>query len=276
MPLTFNTLLRDAGLDPGHVRLLRHETRRHGRTPYSLWRDDLVRFDDYQRIQKRSRSGYFASPYWASFVVTPSGKTLFASISVIGSTVDIPADWIDPISGRNTAALADYDLYDLVHSDALADYAGRLVIDWGTGARTWAQRAERQDKTIVELWERFVAPSFPGYVTFIAQLSDIEALPQDWRTALQAARGIYLLTCPSTKEQYVGSACGEGGFMGRWLEYAATGHGGNVGLRMREPANYRVSILQVAGSGDDREAILAMEVLWKQKLQSRDMGLNRN
>ncbi len=276
MPLTFNTLLTDVGLDPADVRLLRHETQRHGRTPYSLWRDDLARFDDYQRVQKRARSAYFSSPYWASFVVTPAGKTLFTGISKIGQTSTIPSDWVDPISGRNAVSLADYDLYDLDSFPAMSDYSGRLVVDWGSGTRSWAQRAARQNKTIVELWERFVAPPFPGYLDFVAQLSEIEALPRDWRTALSAVHGVYLLTCPLTKEQYVGSAYGENGFLGRWLEYATTGHGGNVVLRLREPANYRISILQVAGSSDGRDAVLAMEALWKRKLQSRDMGLNRN
>src|SRR3546814_6026723 len=43
------------------------------------------------------------------------------------------------------------------------------------------------------------------YTAFIANLSAIEALPSNWLAALRAARGIYLLTCPRTKEQYVGS-----------------------------------------------------------------------
>src|SRR3546814_6863570 len=47
--------------------------------------------------------------------------------------------------------------------------------------------------------------AFPGYTAFIANLSAIEALPSNWLAALRAARGIYLLTCPRTKEQYVGS-----------------------------------------------------------------------
>jgi hypothetical protein len=34
--------------------------------------------------------------------------------------------------------------------------------------------------------------------------------------------------------------------------------------------------LEVAGSTASYEDIIAMETLWKQKLQSREMGLNRN
>jgi len=54
------------------------------------------------------------------------------------------------------------------------------------------------------------------------------------------------------------------------------GHGGNVGLKSRDPADYQVSILEVSGSTATVEEVLAAEQLWKAKLQSREMGLNRN
>jgi hypothetical protein len=93
---------------------------------------------------------------------------------------------------------------------------------------------------------------------------------------LSASRGVYLLTCPKTREQYVGSASGAGGFHARWMSYVRDGHGGNVGLKTRDPSDYQVSILEVAGSAATPEDVLAMEGLWKQKLQSREMGLNKN
>ena len=86
----------------------------------------------------------------------------------------------------------------------------------------------------------------------------------------------YLLTCPRTREQYVGSATGAEGFHGRWLSYTRDGHGENVMLKSRDPSDYQVPILEVAGSAVPFEEILAMEALWKQKLQSRETGLNRN
>lgn len=54
------------------------------------------------------------------------------------------------------------------------------------------------------------------------------------------------------------------------------GHGGNVGLRIRQPSDYVISVLEVAGSSATTEEILALEVNWKVKLQSRDIGLNHN
>jgi hypothetical protein len=85
-----------------------------------------------------------------------------------------------------------------------------------------------------------------------------------------------LLTCPKTKEQYVGSANGDEGFWGRWQCYAQSGHGGNLGLKSRDPSDYQISILEVAGTSATPGEILLMEGRWQAKLQSREMGLNKN
>jgi hypothetical protein len=60
------------------------------------------------------------------------------------------------------------------------------------------------------------------------------------------------------------------------MDYVTTGHGGNVALKSREPSDYQVSILEVAGSSLQIEDIVAMETRWKRKLQSGEMGLTRN
>lgn len=117
---------------------------------------------------------------------------------------------------------------------------------------------------------------FPGFQALIILLSEIETIPANWKVALSATRGIYLLTCPKTREQYVGLASGAEGFLGRWREYFASGHGGNVALKSRDPSDYQISILETVGSAASLDDLLFLEVRWKMKLQSRDMGLNRN
>lgn len=108
------------------------------------------------------------------------------------------------------------------------------------------------------------------------QLSEIGSMPSTWAVALSSTRGIYLLTCPRTKEQYVGMASGSDGFLGRWREYFASGHGGNVALKSRDPSDYQVSILETVGTEATVTDLQSAEVRWKAKLQSREMGLNRN
>ena len=72
----------------------------------------------------------------------------------------------------------------------------------------------------------------------------------------------------------MGSGTGQCGFWQPWQDYMRTGHGGNVVLKSREPSDYQVSILQVAGTDATTDDILAMEQRWMTKLQSRKMGLN--
>lgn len=170
----------------------------------------------------------------------------------------------------------NYNVYELAPEPRLDDLIGSLLIEWGPGERAWIQRADQQDKQITELRTGFKEPEFPGFLNFIGSLSNLGQLPSGWITAFKSAKGIYLLTCPKTKEQYVGSATGEGGFWRRWQEYAQTGHGGKVALKSRDLSDYQISILEVAGTASTADGILRTEARWKAKLQSREMGLNRN
>jgi GIY-YIG catalytic domain len=273
----FNTILVGAGLNLADVRLLRHKVQSSakGHSPYELWRDHRTGFDTYQSIQSFENRNKLQSPYWAAFVGTPSDQTLFIGLFTVKNRRVLDIDTPRPdMEGIDKAGSKDF--YDLSLESTMEDLIGRLFIDWGAGVRSWIQYASRQDKKVTELNTAFKEPEFPGFLNFMEPLSKLENLPKDWATALQHSKGIYLLTCPKTKEQYVGSATGEQGFWQRWQDYALTGHGGDVALKSREPSDYQVSILEVAGTAATPEDILAMEIHWKKKLQSREMGLNRN
>lgn len=277
MPLLFNTLLSQAGIDPKDVRLLRHKDQRSlkGRSPYELWRDDRPMFEMYQSDQAFGNRTKLTGKYWAVFVGTPSDETFFAGLySVTYLGINIEARYLPHLDTNSDPETAD--VYDLTLVDEFKEFDGTLFIEWGLGKRSWIQRADNKNKQIVELKREFQEPEFPGYLNFISQLSQLDALPLTWTASLKASRGIYLLTCPRTREQYVGSASGENGFWGRWQNYLMTGHGGNVELKIRDPSDYQVSILEVAGTSATTLDILNMEVLWKKKLQSREMGLNKN
>lgn len=278
-PLNFADLLGKAAIAPVNVRMLRHQARGPaGRTPFTLWRDGAGQFDEYQAVQDTANRAKLNAPVWASFVVTPAAATLFVGLYDATRIGIAPADRIDPLSRQADQAWSGiaYDQYALRPLEALSGYIGRLTVDWGPGMRSWIQRADRQPKPIVEILRAYREPDYPGHARFLRQLSDLEAMPPAWAAVLRASRGVYLLTCPRTREQYVGSASGEGGFLTRWLGYLATGHGGNVALKCRDPSDYQVSILEVCASSASVDDILATEQLWKAKLQSREMGLNRN
>jgi hypothetical protein len=283
-PFRFNSLLAHAGVPIGDTILLRHQKVIPGRpTPYALWRDNRPEFERFQSYQNPAHRSYFSRPCWASFVVSPAGETLFVGLYESRLVGTVSPKLLDPVTGlipgadkADAARIGPYDLYECLLDSRLSEFDGRLVINWGRGHRSWGQVAANQDKEIVELRREVTETPFPGHLNFIASLSEIASLPVSWQTALASVRGIYLLTCPRTKEQYIGKASGSQGLWGRWLEYFQTGHGGNVGLKSRDPSDYQVSILEVCGSGLSESDIVALECLWKEKLQSREMGLNRN
>lgn len=277
MPIMFNTILREAGLPLADVRLIRHKDKKaiRGRTPYELWRDNRPQFELYQSTQSIPNRKKFTAPYWAVFIVNLNDDTMFAGLYAVryGGLLkkDTPRPHMEGIDEAGSC-----DVYDLTLQNTLSDLIGKLFIDWGPGALAWVQYTDRNDKPITELRMAFQEPAFPGFLNFIQALSKLDNVPKSWITALQFSRGIYLLTCPKTKEQYVGSATGEEGFWGRWQDYIHTGHGGNLGLKSRDPSDYQISILEVAGTSATTEDILRMEGRWQSKLQSLEMGLNRN
>jgi hypothetical protein len=277
MPIMLNTLLREARFHPADVRLLRHQDQRsaRGRTPYELWRDVRPEFDRYQNTQTFDNRSKLKTKYWASFVGTAGGETLFVGVYAVRYVGVLAEDkrmpHCDDIDKAGTC-----DQWDLTLQEPLSDLIGRLYIDWGEGTRAWIQYADRRDKPVTEIRQTFQEPAFPGFMEFREPLSRIEGLPKGWIEVLRSSRGVYLLTCPRTKEQYVGSATGEDCFWQRWMTYVGDGHGGNVGLKSRDPSDYQVSILEVAGSAATTDEIRRMEGRWQSKLQSREMGLNRN
>jgi hypothetical protein len=276
----FNSILESANVHPKDVRLVRHKDKRatRGRTPYELWRDAGKGhlFELYQAGQGIENRKKFDSPYWAVFIVNFNNETMFAGLYRAKYRGLLEHDTPQPHIEGGIAKANSSDVWDLTLDEKLNDLIGRLFINWGDGALAWVQYANRQDKPVTELRTAFREDVFPGFMNFIEPLSRIDCLPKSWSEALQNTRGVYLLTCPKTKEQYVGSARGNQGFWGRWQNYVQTGHADNKGLKSREPSDYQVSILEVAGSSATDDDILKMEGRWQTKLQSLEMGLNRN
>lgn len=278
MPFQFNSLLDDTGIDPADVRLLRHQPKVGDKFLLDVWRTDCAAFEDYQSVQLTSKRSSFTRRYWACFIGTWDGRTVFAGLYSVGAFTPLTESWTDPISGI-LQSQGSLDRYTTTRIDVLDEYEGRLYIDWGggsSGKRAWVQRAEAQNKVIAELHLDSRDQPFPGLMSLVTPLSSLAGMAPTWIERLIAAKGVYLLTCPRDGSLYVGSATAEGGFWSRWEAYRANGHGGNVALAGRERSDLIVSVLQVAGSADTADDIVAAEQIWKQKLQSRQLGLNRN
>lgn len=271
--LTFNDLLALGGIDPTWVRLVRHQDRRlpDGRL-HEVWRTDRPSFEAYQGTQARDVFPFGAT--LASFIVTEARKTVFVGMYLVDGVGTCPPGATDALIKIDVAGQFQYDLRPL---DLLSDYRDKLAIEWGPGARVWVQHAAKQPKPVIEIAEQY-EPKFPGFRSFTRLIDDVPTLPSGWQQVLRSVKGVYLLVDVETGQQYVGSAKGADSLLGRWIDYATDGHGGNLGLKevgRSGRRTYQVSVLEVVDENTPDETIEQAESFWKSKLLSREFGLNR-
>ncbi|MCP5072688.1 MAG: GIY-YIG nuclease family protein [Rhodobacteraceae bacterium] len=130
---------------------------------------------------------------------------------------------------------------------------------------------------------------FPGFEGIELSFEELEALVrnerQDWKTASESVKGIYLITDIQSGKRYIGSAYGDEGIWSRWCSYAANGHGGNVELRALIKDSrleycrkfFRFALLEYRAARTPDEIMLEREAFWKRILLTRgDIGPNRN
>ena len=272
--LTFNDLLALEGIDTARVRLVRHQDNRLGPgRMYEAWRNNREAFEAYQSVQGRDVFG--VGDLLASFVVTEARKTVFVGIYRVNHVGTCPPGSIDALLKHDVSGYVRYDLQLL---EDLADYRDKVVIDWGAGARSWHQRAARQAKPVIEIAEQY-EPRFPGFREFVRPVDEVPSLPNGWQQVLRSVKGVYVLVDVDSGQQYVGSAKGADSLLGRWMDYAAGGDGGDVGLKAAAKGgrrNYQVSVLEVVDASTPDDTIEQIESYWKNKLLSRRFGLNRN
>lgn len=132
-------LLAEEGLPLDGVTLARHQdTRmRGGITMFRLWRNQPDEFARYEAVQ--GREVFHVGGYIASFVVDSEGDVVFVGLSRVTSCArnqePVLFDYLDE---RNEPG--EVFVYEFERDERLAPYEGRLVIDWGPGARSWCQR----------------------------------------------------------------------------------------------------------------------------------------
>lgn len=270
--LTFNDLLDLGGIDSGQVRLARHQDGRlRAGKLYEAWRTNRTAFEAYQSAQ--AREVFQVGDFVASFIVTEARKTVFVGMYRVATVGSCPPGSTDVLLGTDVSGHVQYDLRP---QDALSEYQDRLVIEWGAGTRSWVQWAGKQPKKILEIADQY-EPRFPGFRSFTRLVDEIPTLPPGWQQVLRSVKGVYLLVDVENGQQYVGSAKGGDSLLGRWMEYAADGHGGNLGLKAagkKGRRTYQVSVLEVVDENMPDETIEQIESYWKSKLMSRQFGLN--
>ena len=173
-----------------------------------------------------------------------------------------------------------------------AGLVGRLIVDFATpGLRGRAFFLERyyEQMTVSEiLSKRYEGIEFDGYDRISLSFRELEALiragAERWKSALQFAKGVYLITDRMTGKGYVGSAYGDSGIWSRWSSYVYSGHGSNVELRELLDGrgfeyarmHFQFSLLEHILPSASDQYVIERENFWKRALMTREFGLNSN
>lgn len=227
--------------------------------------------------------------YIASFIGREAGKALFVGLYSIGSSKPLSYDeyWAMPanrelkalgMTGYSDGARSSIHLFDLGLTEFYSEWAGKMIVGWPPPERSWWRRAHRNELPILAVLEESqLHAAMPEWDAIDLGWEELRVLPTRWKAALKEWRGIYYIFDTLDGKAYVGSACGRDNILGRWLQYAARGHGGNQLLRRRDPRNFRLTILQRLSPDIDPAAVIRIEGSWKERLHTRQpYGLNEN
>lgn len=128
MRIKFNTVLRQFGVDPCTVLLIRHTESKRFDNLYDVWKQGGILFSRFLTNRGNGdRTKLTGRPNWAHFVRDPYGETLFISL--------VKARYLGPSSVEDPSR---YDLYRVDKYQDFSDLEGKMVIEWGSG-RTYLQ-----------------------------------------------------------------------------------------------------------------------------------------
>lgn len=284
MSLTLDSLLKICGFDSaGKVKLVRHKDRQ-----FDI---GVIRrsghFDFYQSVQRRPV--FNDCERLVSFVGNDGTYATFAGVYDVRGIktpkrIAVPASF--PFLEMSVAGCS---MYELTRDGRFAELEDRLVIDWGRGVKSWVQHFRPdKPKPVVELLPFGSAGHFPGFENVLLPYDELSRivrhplLHREWHLMLKSVAAVYLILDARTGHQYVGSAYGQDGLLGRWRTYVKNPDGGNVMLKKllsKRPgaqSDFMFSILRTLPTTRTPKEVISSEYFYKQKLGSRAFGLNTN
>lgn len=168
--------------------------------------------------------------------------------------------------------------FELEQTDFYESWKGKMIVHWPGLERSWWRWADRNEVPVIAIHEESALDAaMPKWDQLKLSWDDLSVIPSSWRTVLSQWRGIYYIFDQSDGKGYVGSAYGTDNLLGRWLNYAASGHGGNKLLRKRKPENLIFTILQRVSPDMEINEVIQLESTWKERLHTHaPFGLNDN
>ena len=286
--MEFNDLLGKEGIDPKTVLVLRHRPQqrefRKVLPRLAAERPDI--YNAYQQQQSLSvEPAMVKADFVASFIGHEAGKALFIGLYRRGQWRPLTHNeyWRVPANiemrafGMLGPVRESILWFDLAPTAFYQDWKGRLIVDWPPPERSWWRWADRNRIVVSTIHEQSILDAaMPRWDELRFTWDELKVLPSKWKAALSQWRGIYFIFDENDSKGYVGSAYGTENILGRWLSYAAGGHGGNKELRKRDPTHFRFSILQRVSPDMEPAEIIRLESGWKDRLHTREFGMNEN
>ena len=291
----FTDLLVSLGIDPEKTLMMRHRPTEPRLAKALGWlaHEHPDAFNAYQATQKQTQENQLRkADALAAFIADAAGKAIFVGLyEVSGSEIKTPAQHMSEPGVARLIGLGmapprhDREWFNLLLSPTLAEYAGRLVIEWSGGqhgSRSWSRWATSKVSDGFKVSALHAESTFadarrmPGWRDLVFTWGELQAIPASWAARLSQWRGVYYIHDMKDGKGYVGSACGADNIFGRWKGYALSGHGGNKLLKDRDPSSFRFSILQRTSPDMSPADVVDLESSWKYRLHTKDTGLNSN
>ena len=187
--------------------------------------------------------------------------------------------------------VSEYAIEEVEGFEGLKD---KVVIDWGKGTLSWMQnwQSTKNVRRIDQLNTGDDIPYFIRYEDVILSFSQLQKVVEDkeWKSKLESLNCVYMILDKETGKQYVGVTYKDmkpgikNGILGRWTEYAKTGHGNNkllVALLAEKgisyaDQNFQWTILETLPLNVTPKVAIDRESLYKKKFGTREHGYNEN
>lgn len=288
--MQLNDLLAQAAIDPEEVMVLRHRPKEPALRKILPWlaseRHEL--FNAYQQTQgPAAEKAMRRAGFVASFIGHESGKAVFVGLYKVASVrpISLREYWKMPVHielkkfgmAGQPRERSEVTWFDLERLAFRSEWQGKLIVGWPGLELSWWRWAGRNELPVFAILEESILVSeMPDWTRLSLAWQQLDALPRSWQAALSQWRGIYYIFDSSDGRGYVGAAYGKDNLLGRWRNYAKAGHGGNKQLRKRKPDTFRFSILQLVAPDLQASDVCGLEASWKERLHTREFGLNDN
>jgi hypothetical protein len=242
-----------------------------------MYRDEKKLFLDYQGEQDKGT--FDKTDYLVSCI--GENHTMARFIGVYKITGKIAAYNDNP--GR--------DFYICEEVKSFNPIREHVVIEWGRGTQSWYQDYRKLPKEIKYIDDGIYTakgyPYFKSYSDTMLTFKELKGIFDSndpiWKSKLTAVNCIYLIQDRKTGRQYIGQTSNGDGIWGRWKDYAADGHGGDVDLSnlVKNDPQYAMKyfhwiILETLPVNITKPEAVERESLYKNKFLTRVFGYNSN